>query len=154
MRYTEARLTEFAIALMEGLNENAVDFMDTYDGEEQEPVVMPAAVPNLLCNGSAGIAVGMATRIMPHNFNELLQAQIAVLRGESFALYPDFQQGGVGFQEAFGRPAHEFYGGNRQNRGGCRCGHARSQNRAYRFHQRYRPVFARADIRHHGLDSR
>ena len=61
MRYTEARLTEFAIALMEGLNENAVDFMDTYDGEEQEPVVMPAAVPNLLCNGSAGIAPDFPT---------------------------------------------------------------------------------------------
>lgn len=63
MRYTEARLTEFAMALMEGLNDDAVDFRDTYDGEESEPVVMPGAVPNLLCNGSAGIAVGMATNI-------------------------------------------------------------------------------------------
>ena len=71
MRYTEARLTEFAIAMMEGLNDNAVDFMETYDGEESEPVVMPSMVPNLLCNGSAGIAVGMATNIPPHNMREV-----------------------------------------------------------------------------------
>lgn len=80
MRYTEARLTEFAIALMEGLNENAVDFMDTYDGEEQEPVVMPAAVPNLLCNGSAGIAVGMATNIPPHNLGEVADALLYLIK--------------------------------------------------------------------------
>src|SRR5262245_30602103 len=67
MRYTEARLTEVAQALLEGLDENAVDFRPTYDGEDEEPVVLPAGFPNLLANGAAGIAVGMATSIPPHN---------------------------------------------------------------------------------------
>src|SRR3954468_12698626 len=67
MRYTEAKLTPFAQALMDGLDDDAVDLRPTYDGEEAEPVVMPSAVPNLLANGSSGIAVGMATNIPPHN---------------------------------------------------------------------------------------
>ena len=67
MRYTEARLTPYAMALLDGLDEDAVDFRETYDGEDSEPVVMPGAVPNLLANGSAGIAVGMATNIPPHH---------------------------------------------------------------------------------------
>lgn len=79
MRYTEARLTEFAIAMMEGLTENAVDFRETYDGEESEPVVMPSMVPNLLCNGSAGIAVGMATNIPPHNLSEVCDALLHII---------------------------------------------------------------------------
>ena len=79
MRYTEARLTEFAMALMEGLNENAVDMRETYDGEEHEPVIMPAMVPNLLCNGSAGIAVGMATNIPPHNLGEVCDALLYLI---------------------------------------------------------------------------
>ena len=79
MRYTEARLTEFAMALMEGLNENAVDFRETYDGEEDEPVVMPSMVPNLLCNGSAGIAVGMATNIPPHNLREVINGVVKII---------------------------------------------------------------------------
>lgn len=103
MRYTEARLTEFAIALMEGLNENAVDFMDTYDGEEQEPVVMPAAVPNLLCNGSAGIAVGMATNIPPHNLGEVADALLYLIKNPEceitdlvkYVKGPDFPTGGL-----------------------------------------------------------
>ncbi|NKB45981.1 MAG: DNA topoisomerase IV subunit A [Alphaproteobacteria bacterium] len=76
MRYTEARLTRYAIALMDGLDEDASDFQPTYDGEEHEPLVMPAAVPNLLANGSSGIAVGMATNIPPHNVGELCDALI------------------------------------------------------------------------------
>jgi len=72
MRYTEARLTEVAAALMEGLEENAVDFRETYDGEDEEPVVFPGAFPNLLANGSSGIAVGMATNVPPHNVGELV----------------------------------------------------------------------------------
>ena len=76
MRYTEARLTSFGMLLMDGLDENAVDFISTYDGEEKEPIVMPASVPNLLANGSTGIAVGMATNIPPHNIIELLNALI------------------------------------------------------------------------------
>ena len=63
MRYTEARMTEAAQLLLDGIDENAVDFRSTYDGEEQEPLVLPAAFPNLLANGSSGIAVGMATNI-------------------------------------------------------------------------------------------
>jgi len=103
MRYTEARLTEFAIALMEGLNENSVDFMDTYDGEEQEPVVMPAAVPNLLCNGSTGIAVGMATNIPPHNLGEVADALQYMIKNPEceikdlikYVKGPDFPTGGL-----------------------------------------------------------
>jgi len=71
MRYTEARLTEVATALMDGLEEDAVDFRETYDGEDSEPVVFSGAFPNLLANGSSGIAVGMATNIPPHNVGEL-----------------------------------------------------------------------------------
>src|ERR1700761_1282489 len=67
MRYTECRLTEAAQLLLDGLDEDAVDFRPTYDGEDEEPVVLPAGFPNLLANGSNGIAVGMATSIPPHN---------------------------------------------------------------------------------------
>jgi topoisomerase-4 subunit A len=74
MRYTEAKLTEVAAALMEGLDEDCVDFRPTYDGTEEEPVVMPSAIPNLLANGAAGIAVGMATSIPPHNLGEICDA--------------------------------------------------------------------------------
>lgn len=72
MRYTEARLTEVAAALMDGLEEDSVDFRETYDGEDREPIVFPGAFPNLLANGSSGIAVGMATNIPPHNVGELI----------------------------------------------------------------------------------
>lgn len=74
MRYTEARLTEVARVLMEGLDEDAVDFRSTYDGEDEEPIVFPGAFPNLLANGATGIAVGMATSIPPHNVGELVDA--------------------------------------------------------------------------------
>src|ERR1700756_232679 len=80
MRYTEAKLTPFAQSLMDGLDEDAVDFRPTYDGEESEPVVMPAAVPNLLANGSSGIAVGMATSIPPHNVGELCDALLHLIK--------------------------------------------------------------------------
>ena len=103
MRYTEARLTEFAIAMMEGLNENAVDFMDTYDGEESEPIVMPSMVPNLLCNGSTGIAVGMATNIPPHNLSEVCDALLYLIEKPDCEIEPlvrrikgpDFPTGGI-----------------------------------------------------------
>src|SRR3954465_5078266 len=74
MRYTEAKLTEVAQALLVGIDEDAVDLRPTYDGEGEEPVVLPAAFPNLLANGSTGIAVGMATSIPPHNAAELIDA--------------------------------------------------------------------------------
>ncbi len=103
MRYTEARLTEFAMDLMSGLNDDAVDFMDTYDGEESEPVVMPAMVPNLLCNGSMGIAVGMATNIPPHNLSEISDALLYLIENPDCDIEPlvrrlkgpDFPTGGI-----------------------------------------------------------
>lgn len=103
MRYTEARLTEFAMDLMDGLNDDAVDFMDTYDGEDSEPVVMPAMIPNLLCNGSMGIAVGMATNIPPHNLSEISDALLYLIENPDCddeplvrrLKGPDFPTGGV-----------------------------------------------------------
>src|SRR5471032_2320300 len=79
MRYTECKLTDAARLLLEGLDEDAVDFRPTYDGEEEEPVVLPAGFPNLLANGSSGIAVGMATSIPPHNAGELIDACLLLL---------------------------------------------------------------------------
>ncbi|MGC9418409.1 MAG: DNA topoisomerase IV subunit A [Rhodovulum sp.] len=102
-RYTEARLTAAAEALMEGLAENAVDFRPNYDGTLEEPVVLPAAFPNLLANGSSGIAVGMATNIPPHNIEELVGACLHLIktpdaRDDTLLNYipgPDFPTGGV-----------------------------------------------------------
>ncbi len=102
-RYTEARLTEAAQAMIAGLGEDAVDFRPTYDGEGREPVVMPAALPNLLANGSAGIAVGMATSIPPHNIGEICAALQHLIKfpnatiGKLVELMPgpDFPTGGV-----------------------------------------------------------
>lgn len=103
MRYTEARLTAVALALMEGLDDNSVDFEPTYDGEDEEPCVMPAAFPNLLANGSSGIAVGMATNIPPHNVGEVCEAALYLLKHPEasteklidFVQGPDFPTGGV-----------------------------------------------------------
>ncbi len=103
MRYTEARLTDVAGLLIEGLEEDAVDFRPTYDGSESEPVVMPGAFPNLLANGSQGIAVGMATSIPPHNAAELCEAALHLIetpnaRTKTLLKYvpgPDFPTGGV-----------------------------------------------------------
>ncbi|MBC7477776.1 MAG: DNA topoisomerase IV subunit A [Pseudorhodobacter sp.] len=102
-RYTEARLTAISETLMEGLAENAVDFRPNYDGTLEEPVVMPATFPNLLANGSSGIAVGMATNIPPHNLDELIQGCMALLADPLLAddalatiiPGPDFPTGGV-----------------------------------------------------------
>src|SRR5919199_6013672 len=80
MRYTEARLTEVAQALLAGIDDDAVDFRATYDGEESEPVVLPGGFPNLLANGAAGIAVGMATSIPPHNAGEVCAAAMHLIR--------------------------------------------------------------------------
>ena len=102
-RYTEARMTAAAEALLQGLNENAVDFRANYDGTLSEPVVLPASFPNLLANGSSGIAVGMATNIPPHNITELCDACLHLIkspnaRDETLVDYipgPDFPTGGV-----------------------------------------------------------
>src|SRR3954462_12201132 len=79
MRYTEARLTEDARLLLDGINENAIAFRPTYDGSEDEPIVLPGAFPNLLANGSQGIAVGRATTIPPHNAAELCDAALHLI---------------------------------------------------------------------------
>ena len=102
-RYTEARLTSAAEALLDGLSENAVDFNDNYDGTLQEPMVLPAAFPNLLANGSSGIAVGMATNIPPHNMGELIDAAVHLIKAPNarddtlfdYVPAPDFPTGGV-----------------------------------------------------------
>ena len=80
MRYTEARMTLVAQLLLEGIDEDAVDFRQTYDGEGEEPVILPAAFPNLLANGAQGIAVGMATSIPPHNAAELIDASLHLIK--------------------------------------------------------------------------
>jgi topoisomerase-4 subunit A len=103
MRYTEARLTEVARAMLAGIDEDAVDFRPTYDGEESEPIVLPGAFPNLLANGAAGIAVGMATSIPPHNAGEICAAAIHLIRHPQATTAdllrhmpgPDFPTGGV-----------------------------------------------------------
>jgi len=104
MRYTEARLTEVARLLLEGIDEDAVDFRETYDQANEEPVVLPAAFPNLLANGSQGIAVGMATSIPPHNAAELCDAALHLITHPKttseqlvgqFVQGPDFPTGGI-----------------------------------------------------------
>ena len=107
MRYTEARLTEVAKALLGGIDEDAIDFRPTYDGEESEPVVLPGAFPNLLANGSTGIAVGMATSIPPHNAGEVCAAALHLIRHPAATTAdllihmpgPDFPTGGLMVEE-------------------------------------------------------
>jgi topoisomerase-4 subunit A len=102
-RYTEARMTEVARLLLEGIDEDAVDFRPNYDGLSQEPVVLPGAFPNLLANGSQGIAVGMATSIPPHNAAELCDAALFLIANPNarsktlmkFVPGPDFPTGGI-----------------------------------------------------------
>src|SRR5271154_1963861 len=103
MRYTECRLTDAAQLLLDGIDEDAVDLRPTYDGEEEEPVVLPAGFPNLLANGSSGIAVGMATSIPPHNAGELIDACLLLLKSPAATTAdlmahvrgPDFPTGGI-----------------------------------------------------------
>jgi topoisomerase-4 subunit A len=102
-RYTEARLTDVAMALLDGIDEDTVDFRDTYNGEDREPVVLPGAFPNLLANGSSGIAVGMATSIPPHNAAELCDAALHLIKFPNATVDklvqlvpgPDFPTGGI-----------------------------------------------------------
>src|SRR5512140_2855962 len=103
MRYTESRMTEVARLLLDGIDEDAVDFRPTYDGAESEPIVLPGAFPNLLANGSQGIAVGMATAIPPHNVAEICDAALHLIdtpnaRSRTLLKYvsgPDLPTGGV-----------------------------------------------------------
>jgi topoisomerase-4 subunit A len=124
MRYTECRLTVAAQLLIDGIDEDAVDFRATYDGEDHEPVVLPSGFPNLLANGSSGIAVGMATSIPPHNAGELIDACLLLLQNPDAAIAelmehvpgPDFPTGGVIVEtKANLREVYET------GRGGVRC---------------------------------
>ena len=102
-RYTEARMTDVARLLLDGIDEDSVDFRDNYSGDQQEPIVLPAALPNLLANGSQGIAVGMATSVPPHNLAELCDAALYLISNRAataealarFVPGPDFPTGGV-----------------------------------------------------------
>ena len=103
MRYTESRLAKTALALLDDIDKDTVDFQDNYDGKEREPTVLPARYPNVLVNGAEGIAVGMATRIPPHNLGEVIDATLALiedpdLSSEQLIAHipaPDFPTGGV-----------------------------------------------------------
>lgn len=114
MRYTEARLRRIAEELLADINKNTVDFQPTYDDQNSEPTVLPAKVPNLLINGSSGIAVGMATNMPPHNLSEVVDGTIAYIDNRDITIQelmkyiqgPDFPTGGIiygyqGIQEAF-----------------------------------------------------
>ena len=92
-RYIEARLTKFALDVV--FNKKTTEWMMAYDGRKEEPVTLPVKFPLLLAQGTEGIAVGLASKILPHNFNELIAACIAHLKGEDFQLYPDFPTGGM-----------------------------------------------------------
>jgi topoisomerase-4 subunit A len=92
-RYIECRLTE--LAKTEILNDDLIEFVPSYDGRNKEPVQLPSKLPLLLMLGADGIAVGLSTRILPHNFIELLEAEIAILKKQSFKILPDFQTGGL-----------------------------------------------------------
>jgi DNA gyrase subunit A len=103
MRYTESRLTKAAMALLEDIDEDTVDFQENYDGNEREPMVLPARFPNLLVNGAGGIAVGMATNIPPHNLGEVVDACVALIDDPGLSIEdlmafvpgPDFPTGGI-----------------------------------------------------------
>ena len=103
MRYTEARMTEVAQLLLDGIDEDTVDFRPTYDGESEEPCLLPAGIPNLLANGAQGIAVGMATSIPPHNVTELADAALHLIKHPNasvdtlmgYVRAPDFPTGGI-----------------------------------------------------------
>ncbi|MDA8611195.1 DNA topoisomerase IV subunit A, partial [Alphaproteobacteria bacterium] len=103
MRYTEARMTEVSRLLLDGIDEDAVDFRPTYDGESEEPTLLPAGIPNLLANGAQGIAVGMATSIPPHNIIELADASLHLIKHPNASIEtllnyvkgPDFPTGGL-----------------------------------------------------------
>ena len=122
-RYTEARMTIVAEALLEGLNEDAVDFRENYDGTLSEPIVLPASFPNLLANGSSGIAVGMATNIPPHNISELCDACLHMIKNPNARIEtllekirgPDFPTGGTIVE-----PPENILNAYKTGRGSCR----------------------------------
>jgi DNA gyrase subunit A len=116
MRYTEARMSKIALEMVRDIKKDTVDFIDNYDGEEQEPLVLPSRIPNLLVNGSSGIAVGMATNIPPHNLGEVIDALVAIAKDpnltpseimDSYLPGPDFPTGGIILGKSGIRQAYE-----------------------------------------------
>ena len=115
MRYTEARMSKIALEMVRDINSDTVDFVDNYDGTEKEPVVLPSRFPNLLVNGSDGIAVGMATKIPPHNLNEVIDAVKIVAKNPDVSVLelmetlpgPDFPTGGIILGKGGIRDAYE-----------------------------------------------
>ena len=103
MRYTEARMTPFALQMLRDIDKETVDFMPNFDEEEKEPVVLPSRIPNLLINGSNGIAVGMATSIPPHNLGEVIDATVKMIEDKDCTIDdliqivkgPDFPTGAI-----------------------------------------------------------
>src|SRR3981081_2218992 len=103
MRYTECRMARPAVALIDDIDKDTVNFQPNYDGNEKEPMVLPARFPNLLVNGSGGLAVGMATNIPPHNLGEVIDACVAMIANPALSiddlngmiLGPDFPTGGL-----------------------------------------------------------
>ncbi len=114
MRYTEARMSRIALEMLRDINKDTIDFMDNYSQEEREPVVLPARFPNLLVNGAAGIAVGMATNIPPHNLSEVIDGVIALIHNPEITVEelmeyipgPDFPTGGIVMGKAGIRKAY------------------------------------------------
>ena len=131
-RYIECRLTE--LARTEVFNDEITEFVPSYDGRNKEPVTLPSKLPLLLMLGTEGIAVGMSSRILPHNFPELLEAQIAILKKQPFKCLPDFQTGGLmdarGYKDGAGRNQ-----GPRQDQGQGRV-HGRHQGNPAHDHHR------------------
>ena len=115
MRYTEAKMNKIAVEMLRDINKNTVDFMPNFDGEEQEPVVLPSRFPNLLVNGSSGIAVGMATNIPPHNLGEIIDGTIMLIDNPELTVLdlmtkiqgPDFPTGATIMGKAGIRAAYE-----------------------------------------------
>jgi topoisomerase-4 subunit A len=122
-RYIECRLTD--MARTELFNDDLTEFVPTYDGRKEEPAVLPAKIPLLLMLGAEGIAVGISTRILPHNFAELLEAQIAILGKKPFKLIPDFPHGGW-MDARLTRTAADT----------CSCGRASRKGRTHPGHTR------------------
>ena len=125
MRYTEARMSKIAMEMMKDIQKDTVDFRDNYDGEEREPVVLPSRFPNLLVNGSVGIAVGMATNIPPHNLCEAIDATLAIMDDptitvtdlmDNYIKGPDFPTGGMILGRSGIRQAYESGRGSIQIR--------------------------------------
>ncbi|MCD8209513.1 MAG: DNA gyrase subunit A [Coprobacillus sp.] len=127
MRYTEARMSKISLEMVRDIDSDTVDFMDNYDGTEKEPVVLPSRIPNLLINGSSGIAVGMATNIPPHNLGEIIDAIVAVAHNpeiDTLGLLnivqgPDFPTGGIILGKGGIRDAYETGTGSISIRSKC-----------------------------------